>query len=143
MDSQRNPMMVRAAGVAISCILFAACATIYAPTQHEYDVSQITAVGKSNGGIIKIFADKRINDVAAWLGDNNLLYITIPDTSIDARRLSQLVKSSMVAKVEFFRYKEAVQVTLQLREKMDHVEVVHYPGNYDVYVVLYQAKSNS
>ncbi len=125
-----------------ACCFFPACAAVYRAAGGEYDVGAITASQKSNGWVIKIEATTNISDVTAWLGNDNWLYITIPDTSVNVRQLNQLEQSPIVAKEEFFRYEEAVQVTLQLQEKMDQVVILRYPDNDNIYVVLYQSKSN-
>ena len=135
-------MIVRGLLVSSACFLFSACAPIYTRMPSAFDVSEITAIPKANGAVIKIVAARRIDDVTAWLGDDNWLYITIPDTSINMERLAQLEKSSLVERTEFFRYAEAVQVTLQLRTKMAHLEILQYPDEFNIYVILYHSKSN-
>jgi len=135
-------MIVRILWVSFACFLFSACAAIYTRMPSAFDISEITAMPKTNGAIVKIVAARKIDDVTAWLGDDNWLYITIPDTSINMKRLEQLKKNPLVARTEFFRFAEAVQVTLQLREKMSHLQILQDPDNDDVYVMLYHSKSN-
>ena len=143
MKLKRVAMLTAAVASIAACTLFSACAAIYTMMHPGYDVSAITATKKSNGIVFKITAQRKISDVEAWLGAGQWLYITIPDTSINVSQLNQLEGTQMVVKTEFFRYLQAVQVTLKLREEMDHVEIVRYPDSDDIYVVLYNSKSNS
>ncbi|MGO9481678.1 MAG: hypothetical protein ACLP05_07855 [Candidatus Kryptoniota bacterium] len=128
---------------AMASFMFAACAAVYTESEASFDVRAITASQRSNGGVVKIIAAKKINNVEAWLGNNNWLYITIPDTSISTLWLNRLKKNLLVEKTEFFRYAEAVQVTLKLREKMDHVEIIRYPDDNNIYIALFEDKSRS
>ncbi len=122
--SQHAPLFIQSRRPALTCV-------------------QLRPAKDTNGGVVKIIAAKKINNVEAWLGNNNWLYITIPDTSISTLWLNRLKKNLLVEKTEFFRYAEAVQVTLKLREKMDHVEIIRYPDDNNIYIALFEDKSRS
>ncbi len=125
----------------ISSTWFLSCAAVY--TLEPPSISRILVEQRSNGYVLKIFAARKIGKVEAWIGNDNWLYITIPDTSIDFSQLDGLENSPLIARTQFFRYTDAAQITLQLKEKVDQVQVLRYPDDDDVYVVLYQFKSNS
>lgn len=105
-----------------------------------YDVSGLVPEAKSNGYVLKIEAAKDIGKVEAWIGADNWLYITIPDTSVDFKKLDEVKKSALVRNAHFFRYKSSVQITLQLDGKYHDVQVLRYPRDRNVYVVLYQSE---
>jgi hypothetical protein len=122
-------------------VLVSACATLYTEAEKSFDITRISAEEKANGLVVTISATKEIGKVEAWIGDDNWLYITIPDTNIDYTQMAQLAKDSTFSKMQYFRYNRAIQVSLQLKEKVDHLDVVRYPDNDDVYIALYKFKT--
>ncbi len=72
------------------------------------------------------------------MGPGNWLYISIPDTNLDSDRLSNLASCPVVSGMQFFRYHGSVQVTLHMKTKFDHVSVLNYRDDNNVYVVLYK-----
>jgi hypothetical protein len=124
----------------LGLFLFSGCTSVFtAGSLHDIDITGIRALEKSNGYIVEISANKKIGNVEAWLGDNNWLYITIPDTNISGRQVNDLSRSRLIKRTEIFRYPGAVQVTLQLRDDVEHVEVVRYRDSDNIYVVLYRS----
>jgi hypothetical protein len=117
-------------------VLLVSCASIFTASTPSFDISGITAEPRTNGYVFRIDASQKIGNVEAWVGEDNWLYISIPDTSVDSRQLNELAKCSVVANVKFFRYAGSVQVTLQLKQKFDHVGVLRYPGDDDVYISI-------
>lgn len=124
-------------------VLLASCASIFSSRTPSFNISGITAEPRTNGYIFRIDASQKIGNVEAWIGEDNWLYISIPDTSVNSRQLNELTTCSIVARVKFFRYAGSVQVTLQLKQKFDHVGVLSYPSDNNVYVVLYLFKTDS
>ena len=124
-------------------VFLVSCASIFSSSVPSFNISGITSEPRKNGYIFRIDASHKIGNVEAWIGEDNWLYISIPDTSVNSRQLNELKKCSVVASVKFFRYAGSVQVTLQLKQKFDHVGVLSYPGDNNVYVVLYLFKTDS
>lgn len=120
-----------------TALLLASCTSLYTNRTGSYRIKGIQAEEKTNGYVFKIKAAENIGKVEAWIGQDNWLYMSIPDTSINAGQLNNLRKCPVVANMQIFRYGSSVQVTLQLRRTFDHVGVLSYPGDHDVYVVLY------
>ncbi len=123
----------------IAGALFSSCSSVSLMSVPAYDVSGLVAEQKSNGYVLKIEASKPIGKVAAWIGQDNWLYITIPDTSVDFSKLNELKKSSLVRNTHFFRYESSVQVTLQLNGEFHDLQVLRYPEDKNIYIVLYQS----
>ncbi len=134
---------LRAIFAAALSVLLVSCASVFTYRAPSFNITGITPEPRTNGYVFRIDAYQKIGKVEAWIGEDNWLYLSIPDTSIDSRQLNDLTKCPVVAMMKFFRYAGSVQVTLQLREKFDHVEVLSYPGDNNVYVVLYQFKTDS
>ncbi len=121
-----------------AALLLASCTTLYTNRTGAYTIAGIQAEERTNGYVFKIEAAENIGRVEAWIGQNNWLYMSIPDTSINAGQLDQLRNCPVVANMQVFRYSSSVQVTLQLNKRFDHVGVLKYPGDHNVYVVLYK-----
>ncbi|MCL5268642.1 MAG: hypothetical protein M1469_11155 [Bacteroidetes bacterium] len=131
--------------VLIACgmsALFSSCSSVSLLSVPSFDISRIVPEQKSNGYILKIEAVRQIGNVQAWIGEDDWLYITIPDTSIDFNRMNELKKSPLIRSTQIFRYESSVQVTLQLNGKFHDVQVLRYPGDNNIYVVLYQLNTD-
>lgn len=131
---------LRVALPTVAGLLLASCATLYTSRTRAFNIAGIQPEERTNGYIFKIEAAQKVGHVEAWVGPDNWLYISIPDTSINAAKLSDLAKCPIVSRVQFFRYSGSVQVTLHLNAKFNHVGVLNYPGDSNVYVVLYKWK---
>ncbi len=127
----------------IMTLSLAACASLYTSRSSSFNISGIYPEERSNGYILKIEAAEKVGNVEAWIGEDNWLYLSIPDTSINVQQLNDLSKCPIVSRMKFFRYAGSVQVTIQLNQKFDQVGVLNYPGDNNVYVVLYRFKSGS
>jgi hypothetical protein len=124
-------------------VFLVSCASIFTSSTHSFNISGITAEQRSNGYVFKINATQKIGNVEAWIGEGDWLYMSIPDTSVNSRQLDDLARCPIVSSMKIFRYAGSVQVTLQLKQKFDHVAVLRYPDDNDVYIVLYLFKTDS
>lgn len=123
---------------ATMAVLLTSCAAVYTSSSRPFVVTGIQPEERTNGYIFKIKTAGKIGKVEAWIGPDNWLYMSIPDTNIDAGSLDNLVKCPIVSGMQFFHYRASVQVTLHLNAKFDHVSVLRYKGDENVYVVLYK-----
>ncbi len=119
-------------------LFFASCASVY--TTGSFNISGIYPEKRTNGYILRIEAKEKIGRVEAWFGEDNWLYVSVPDTSVNMGELNKISDCPLVSKMALFRFSGSVQVTLQLKEKFDHVSVLSYPDDNNVYVVLYRFK---
>lgn len=119
-------------------ILLVSCTALLRTVNSGYDVTGIVGEPKENGYLLRIESASRLKNVQAWIGQDNWLYITIPDTNVNENRLSRLRTDSVITGVKFFRYENSVQLTVKLSQPFGHVEVLQYPDNDNVYVVLYK-----
>lgn len=125
--------------LAAAAVVFSSCSSVNVMSAPAYDISGLVLEQRSNGYILKIEASRPIGTVEAWIGQNNWLYVTIPDTSVDFSKLSELKKDSLVRDAQFFRYESSIQVTLQLNGKYHDVQVLRYPKDRNIYIVLYKS----
>lgn len=132
--------LIKIATLAVLALILASCATLFTTATGTYNISGIEAEARSNGYVFTIKAAGKIGKVEAWVGPGNWLYISIPDTNMDSGKLSGLASCPVVSGMQFFRYPGSVQVTLHLKTKFDHVSVLNYRNDNNVYVVLYKYK---
>jgi len=126
------------ATMSLIVLFISSCASMYTENEKLYDITKISAAEKENGLVVKISAAKKIGTVEAWIGDDNWLYITIPDTNIDFDQIMELEKNPMFVKMEYFKMNQVIQLSLQMKKKADQLEVVRYPDYNDVYIALYK-----
>jgi len=118
------------------------CTSFFTTSSEGFDVREIVPEPRENGCVLKIVSRKEIDNVSAWIGQGNWLYISIPDTSINLAQINRLSDSRSVERTQVFRYQSAVQITLLMKDKFDHADVLHYPDDTNIYVVLYKQRSN-
>lgn len=133
----KNDLLSRLLPV-MTALFLVSCAEVYTYRNKTYTIAGIQAEEKTNGYVFKIQAAENIGKVEAWIGQDNWLYMSIPDTSVNVRQLDKLRRCPVVSDMQIFRYGSSVQVTLKLNQRFDHVGVLSYPGDFDVYVVLYR-----
>ncbi len=133
-------ILIRTGVLFFAAILLQSCATLFTSSPGSYKITGIRPEERENGYIFRIEASGRIGKVEAWIGPDNWLYMTIPDTNLDAGSISNLTRCPIVSNMRFFKYKGSVQVTLHLNQKFDHTSVLNYANDDNVYVVLYKFK---
>ena len=121
-------------------MFISSCASLYTESTTSFDRTKITADIKTNGIVVTISTKREIGNVEAWIGDDNWLYITIPDTSIDLDEVNRLEDGPVFSRVLCFRHQDSVQLTFRMKEKVDHLDVVRYPDSKDIYIALYKFK---
>ncbi len=121
-----------------AAISLTSCTSLYTSRTTSFNVLGIYPEKRENGYVFRIEAAEDIGKVEAWISQDNWLYMSIPDTSVDTSQLNSLAGCPVVSNMQFFRYTGSVQVTLRLKQKFDHVSVLNYPDDNDVYVVLYE-----
>lgn len=139
----KSPFSLRR-GIILSAaaISLASCTSLYTSRTTSFNVLGIYPEKRDNGFVFKIEAAENIGKVEAWIDQDNWLYMFIPDTSVDTGQLNSLAQCPEVSDMQIFRYTGSVQVTLRLKQKFDHVSVLNYPDDNDVYVVLYEFEDN-
>jgi hypothetical protein len=129
------------ATLGLIALSISSCASLYTERENSFDIARISAAEKTNGFVVTISATKQIGKVEAWIGNDNWLYITIPDTNVNLAQIASLEKNPLFVKTECLKMDEVVQLSLQMREKVDQLNVVRYPDDNNVYVALYRFKS--
>jgi hypothetical protein len=108
----------------------------------QYDVSDLKIEKKLNGYLLKFTANKRIEDMEAFVSQSNWLIVTIANASIDSVKIESVKPSGIIEKIETENFGPSVQVSLKLSENVEKVEVVRDPETYDMYVNLIPASGN-
>jgi hypothetical protein len=108
----------------------------------RFDVSGLIIEKKLNGYLIKFTANKRIDDMVAFVSQSNWLIVTIANASIDSVRIGSAKPMGIIEKIETQKFESSVQVSIKLSDKVEKVEVVRDPETYDMYVNLLTIPGN-
>ena len=112
------------------------------PRNSTFDVSDLKIEKKSNGYLICLSANKRIEGIEAFISKSNWLIITIANASMDMNKVKSLKPVGIIQKIEIDKFESSVQLSLKLSEKGGRVEVVHDPETNDIFVDLFTSSKN-
>jgi hypothetical protein len=112
------------------------------PRNSIFDVSDLTIERKSNGYLICLSANKRIEGIEAFISKSNWLIITIANASMDMNKVKSLKPVGIIQKIEIDKFQSSVQLSMKLSEKGGRVEVVHDPETNNVFVDLFTSPKN-
>lgn len=112
-------------------------------TRPKFDVYNAKVEKRSNGYLLRIMTAKKITDYEVWLGRNNWLNITIPNAKVNVSAFKSLSASELFSDVEVIPYPQSVQVSLRLKPKIKHYEVIVDKDNTDILISLYVNESTS
>jgi hypothetical protein len=112
------------------------------PRNSIFDVRDLTIERKSNGYLICLSANKRIEGIEAFISKSNWLIITIANASMDMNKVKSLKPLGIIQKIEIDKFESSVQLSMKLSEKGGRVEVVHDPKTNNVFVDLFTSSKN-
>jgi hypothetical protein len=118
------------AGIAIS---FNSCIP---SSTSKYDVSALTVEKKANGYLVAFTANRRIDDVEAFVSQSNWLIVTIAGASVDTEEIKSAKLPDIVQEIQTENFGPSVQVSLKLSRRAGKVEIVRDPESHDFYIDL-------
>ncbi len=128
---QQIVVVIFLAGLAIS---FDSCVPFIAP---RCDVTGLSIEKKSNGYLVTVKANKRIDDVEAFVSQSQWLIITIANASVDTEAIESVRPSGIFRKIITDSFGSSVQVSLQLSQTVEKVELVRAPDTDDFFVTVF------
>lgn len=109
------------------------------PPPH-FDITALSFEEKENGFLITIHSTKKLKDYDSWKkveGDHTWLYVTISDAKADSAGLTKTKKPSFVKDLLVFQSPTAVQLTIKLKGKLQHIDLVPAADNNNILVSAY------
>jgi N-acetylmuramoyl-L-alanine amidase len=103
-------------------------------------VSGIRIEKRLNGYLIRIFSDRKLRDVEAWMSRNNWLYITIANANVNMDGIQAIRSFDFISKLDITTYRTAVQIAMKLADDIGHYELIPDRESNDILIALYKAK---
>ncbi|MGE5315634.1 MAG: N-acetylmuramoyl-L-alanine amidase family protein [Acidobacteriota bacterium] len=102
----------------------------------KYSITGIDVEEKRNGYLLRIHASERLPDPEKVLQGGQWLYLTLPKAKGNVSVLGGMFSSGIVRRVIPLQSASALQLSFQLREKMESAEIVPDPEGTDILVAL-------
>lgn len=103
-----------------------------APLPTAFDIPSIALEPKTNGLVIRIASQKRIDDVESWLRPDGWFYVTLADVRANIHGINALKGSGIVKKIVAIQSPTSVQLTFKLTGKIISTEIVRDEGSHDL-----------
>ncbi len=105
----------------------------------KYSVTGIEVEEKKNGYLLRIHATERLPDAEAVLQGGEWLYVTVPRGRANVPQLSGTFATGLVRRVIPVQSVQSLQISFQLREKIQAVEIVQDRTGTDILIALHPA----
>jgi len=99
-----------------------------------FDIPTVHLEPKTNGMLIRIPSNKRIEDVESWLRQDGWLYVTLVDVKADVKTINAIRETGIVKDVVAIQSPTSVQLTFKLTGKIAASEILREEGSQDILV---------
>jgi N-acetylmuramoyl-L-alanine amidase len=106
---------------------------VTAPTS-PFDIPSVRLEEKANGMLIRIASAKKIEDIETWVGQDNWLYVTIPDAKADTTAINSIRPSGIVRRIVAIQSPTSVQLTFHLSGKIATSELIRDESSNDLLI---------
>lgn len=104
------------------------------PPVSAFDIPTVHLEPKTNGMLIRIPSNKRIEDVESWLRQDGWLYVTLVGVKADVRAINAIKETGIVKDVVAIQSPTSVQLTFKLAGKIAASEILREDGSQDILV---------
>jgi len=105
-------------------------------TPKQFDIASVGVEGRKNGYLLRIHSKKRVADSERFLRDDNWLYITLPNVTVDTAALNATEPSSLIEQTVAVQSPTSAQISFKLAKKVSTSEVVQDARSNDVLISL-------
>ncbi len=121
----------------ISLLLPAKDASVESVTRPgAFDITGLSVEPKLNGYVVRLSANKRLEEYECWQKDDRWLYITIANARVDVERMNMARPTDIFSKVVAIQYPTSAQLTLKLTQNVASSEITADPASHDLLVSL-------
>jgi len=121
----------------ISLLLPAKDASVESVTRPgAFDITGLSVEPKLNGYVVRISANKHLEEYECWQKDDRWLYITIANARVDVERMNMARPTEIFSKVVAIQYPASAQLTLKLTQNVASSEITADPASHDLLVSL-------
>ncbi len=102
----------------------------------QFDIPTLQFEPKANGLVIRVRAEKPLNDFESWLRQDGWLYVTIADARADTQAINNLKPGGMVSRIVAIQAPTSVQLTFKLSGKVAASEIIRDEESGDILVSI-------
>jgi N-acetylmuramoyl-L-alanine amidase len=106
----------------------------------KYSITGIEVEEKKNGYLLRIHASERLPDAEKLLQGGEWLYITVPKGRANVAQLGGAFSTGIVKRVIPVQSAQGLQLSFQLREKVESAEIVPDRSGTDILIALRTVK---
>jgi len=107
----------------------------------KFTVTGIDVEEKKNGFLLRIHTTERLPDAEKTLQGGEWLYLTVPGATADVARLGGMFPTGLVKRVIPVQSAQSLQISFQLREKIESAEIVPDRAGTDILIALRTVKT--
>jgi N-acetylmuramoyl-L-alanine amidase len=103
-----------------------------APPASLFDIPAVSLEPKHNGMLIRIAAQKKIEDYESWLRPDGWFYVTLADAKADVKTINRVKGTGIVKSVVAIQSPGSVQLTFKLTGKIAATEMIRDDASNDL-----------
>ncbi len=103
----------------------------------QYDIAGVGVEGRKNGYLLRIHSKKKVADADRFLRDDNWLYVTLPNTTVDTAALDAIEPGSLIEKTVAVQSPTSAQISFKLTKKVGTSEIVQDDRSNDILISLH------
>ncbi len=101
-----------------------------------YDIPGVVLESKTNGMMVRIQAQKKVDDLESWLRADGWFYVTMMDVKADVKAINATPPLGLVKKLLAIQSPTSVQLTFKLSGPIASTEIVREEGSNDILVSI-------
>ena len=107
-----------------------------APSPMAFDVPTVSLEPKSNGMLVRIASQKKIEDIESWLTPDGWFYVTLVDVKADVRSINATKGAGIVQDIVAIQSPTSVQLTFKLTGKIAATEILRDDRSNDLFLSI-------
>jgi N-acetylmuramoyl-L-alanine amidase len=111
------------------------------PPAALYDISTLSIEQKANGTLVRLHADRPLEEYENWLRSDGWLYVTVADARADIAAIKSVRPAGAVRQIVAIQSPTSVQLTFRLAGKVSSTELIRDPGSHDLLLTIHTPQS--
>lgn len=100
------------------------------------DITTVILEPKTNGMLIRLPLQKRVDDIESWLRQDGWLYVTLVDVKADVKAINALKGTGIVKDIVAIQSPTAVQLAFKLSGKVAATEILRDERSHDLLLTI-------
>ncbi len=124
-------------GITVSLLFVQSCSLGIFTAGPRFDVSDVTLEERLNGYLIRIVANRPIDDFEVLVNRDYRLNITIAEASVDLESLRSLRPTGLVEEIEVTPSEHFVQLMMKFSRKIRYRDVIRLRNSNDILLAIH------